>query len=182
MTRSRLVQQCQDRIQGWYICRVVQQEKLNECRAEYKEKIGKAIRQRNFNNMYGNTQQAEIAIAAAEIAGETTSTGSQTLQVFTAEKGIQTEAAHLTALQDSQALVILDTGDVHVVKTVMDPQAGTETLAEVQPPSADASTYSQSRHNIPTRVCSHISVHCRNASPSGSAHKGLFWSATSRRN
>ena len=84
--------------------------------------------------MYGNSQWAEIAIAAAEIEGETSSTGSQTLQVSTAEISIQTEAAHLTALQDSQALVMLDTGNVHVVKTVVDLPAVAETPPEVQPP------------------------------------------------
>ena len=47
-TKIRLIQLCQDWIQGWYIRWVVQQKKLNECHAEYKAKIRKAICDRNF--------------------------------------------------------------------------------------------------------------------------------------
>ena len=42
-------------------------------------KIGKAIRQRNFNNLYGDPKRAEIAVAADKIASHTLSSAMQTI-------------------------------------------------------------------------------------------------------
>ena len=140
-TKTRLIQLCQDCIQWWYIHRMVQQEKVNKCRAEYKEKIGKAIHQRNFNNMYGNPQCAAIAVAAAEGTREMLLSGTQIRKVQTTETGIQMEAAHLTALQDSQSRVMLDTGDIHIVQTVLEPQMVRGPLAEPQPPPLTPAPY-----------------------------------------
>ena len=120
-TKTRLVQQHLDRIQGWYIWRVVKQEKLNEQRAKYKAKIGKVIRQRNFNNLYGDPKCAEIAIATAEVAGQSLSSGTQTYEPQKVDAAMQTEAAHLSPLENNQALIMLDMGDVQVMQTISEP-------------------------------------------------------------
>ena len=120
-TKTRLVQQCLDRIQGWYIRRVVQQEKFNEQRAEYKAKIGKVICQRNFNNLYGDPKCAEITVTTAEVAGHSLSSGTQTYGPQKVDTAMQTEAAHLSPLENNQALIMLDTGDVQVMQTISEP-------------------------------------------------------------
>ena len=101
----------------------MQQEKLNEQRAEYKVKIGKAIRKRNFYNLYGDPKRAEIAVAVDEIAGHTLSSATQTLTPQKVDAAMQTEAAHLSPLENNQALIMLDTGDVQVMQTLPDPLA-----------------------------------------------------------
>ena len=88
--------------------------------------------------MYGNPQHAVIAVAAAEVTGEMLSSGTQTHKVQTTEASMQTEAAHLTALQDFQSLVMLD---VHIVQTVLEPQMVRGPLVETQPPPLTPAPY-----------------------------------------
>ena len=79
------------------------------------------IHQRNFNNLYGDPKHAEIAVTAAEVASHSLSSCTQTYGPQKVDTAMQTEAVHLSPLENNQALIMLDTGDVQVIQTISEP-------------------------------------------------------------
>ena len=68
--------------------------------------------------MYRDPKRAEVATATAKIARFNLTTGTQMPKVSKVDVSMQTEVVNLTPLQGNQALVMLDTSDVHVVQTL----------------------------------------------------------------
>ena len=71
--------------------------------------------------MYGDPKHAEIAVATAEVASYSLSSCTQTYGPQKVDTAMQTEAAHLSPLENNQALIMLDMGDVQVMQTISEP-------------------------------------------------------------